>query len=752
MFRRCLQRLRCARLAALCAAWLLSASGAKAAEFVRGDVDSSGRLDLHDSALIASYLDRQVELPCLDAADVDDDGAITPDDIARLVAHLAGGSSPAAPFPALGADATPDVLDCSDATPIEPIDGSDVVLEYEFSDRAHRGLFDIDVFVTPPRALRAIELSLGFGTDSVNHVRAELSDSLKGVGRYISAPSADGSIAVLFGIDRSLPAGERTRAFTLSFCIRSPTPTAGWDLPIDFRSVVYSFTDGAEAALAQPDALSVRIPFGLGLDSRQAGCFRAPPIPDFFRCTTRADGSVLLEWENPGTYDEFHIDAGLDVVGESVSRRIIELPGDASSWIDEVGGADHNYVYKLNGTVLDDESIPRHSEWTECAAQDPRDAIAFLRGDVNQDGTVSTADALSLQRWMFGEGPKPGCNDAADVDDDGEVSIVDIFAIPFYLYGIGASSGGAERSEPAMPFPAIGFDPTHGGESIHADCLSYIVQPSERTDDTVRLGQVAARPGEIVEVPIYLSNSRPIESIQLVVRYDSTRLSVLSGPEQISFDDSFFTPLIEQRRFTTSNGWFTWDGPHIAHIQAFPEDGYFTLGIVGSLVHADRFAVTPGEDTIIGRIRVQVSGDVSVGSILTLTPEDGPDGTGYGRFGLRGELSIEGEGRLATIRPTSIEGAIALGVDGDVSFFIRGDANDDRRVDVSDAIFTLDYLFLGGDEPECADAADADDSGEIELTDAVVTLSTLFLGGVRLPHPFPNRGIDEVPDFLPICR
>ncbi len=61
--------------------------------------------------------------------------------------------------------------------------------------------------------------------------------------------------------------------------------------------------------------------------------------------------------------------------------------------------------------------------------------------------------------------------------------------------------------------------------------------------------------------------------------------------------------------------------------------------------------------------------------------------------------------------------------------------------------------FLGGTEPTCPDAADADDSGKIELTDAVFTLSFLFGGGSRpLPLPYPERGRDGEMDKLTPCK
>ncbi len=81
--------------------------------------------------------------------------------------------------------------------------------------------------------------------------------------------------------------------------------------------------------------------------------------------------------------------------------------------------------------------------------------------------------------------------------------------------------------------------------------------------------------------------------------------------------------------------------------------------------------------------------------------------------------------------------------------FERGDSNRDAKLDLSDPIFTLGYLFLGSGEPGCLDAADADDSGKVDLSDAVFTVGYLFLGGSPLPAPIPGScGLDPTDDAL----
>lgn len=78
--------------------------------------------------------------------------------------------------------------------------------------------------------------------------------------------------------------------------------------------------------------------------------------------------------------------------------------------------------------------------------------------------------------------------------------------------------------------------------------------------------------------------------------------------------------------------------------------------------------------------------------------------------------------------------------------FVRGDANGDGVVNLTDAVVTLEHLFRGGAEPPCLDAADADDSGRLNLTDAVATLRTLFAGAGPLPPPYPSAGLDPSDD------
>ena len=80
--------------------------------------------------------------------------------------------------------------------------------------------------------------------------------------------------------------------------------------------------------------------------------------------------------------------------------------------------------------------------------------------------------------------------------------------------------------------------------------------------------------------------------------------------------------------------------------------------------------------------------------------------------------------------------------DGGGSAFLRGDANNDGRGDISDTVFLLNYLFKGDQGPACQQAGDSNDDNRIDISDAVSILNWLFQGGPQPAAPYPNCGTD----------
>ncbi len=80
--------------------------------------------------------------------------------------------------------------------------------------------------------------------------------------------------------------------------------------------------------------------------------------------------------------------------------------------------------------------------------------------------------------------------------------------------------------------------------------------------------------------------------------------------------------------------------------------------------------------------------------------------------------------------------------------FVRGDASGDGEIDIGDPIATLIRLFAGQTVAGCADAMDTNDDGVVDLADAIFALEFLFLRGADVPAPYPFPGADRTEDGL----
>ena len=90
--------------------------------------------------------------------------------------------------------------------------------------------------------------------------------------------------------------------------------------------------------------------------------------------------------------------------------------------------------------------------------------------------------------------------------------------------------------------------------------------------------------------------------------------------------------------------------------------------------------------------------------------------------------------------------AVSLASRVQAANFVRGDANGVGGVDMTDAMFVLNWKFLDGDAPLCEDTADVNDDGTTDMSDALSLLNFLFLGKTSLPAPYPECGADPTTD------
>jgi hypothetical protein len=88
-------------------------------EFIRGEVNQSGDLDISDAISLLDYRFRAVgTLPCSKAADAHDSGDLDVSDAITILDFLfSGGERLAAHFPGCGVDLTDDTLTCETFLP-----------------------------------------------------------------------------------------------------------------------------------------------------------------------------------------------------------------------------------------------------------------------------------------------------------------------------------------------------------------------------------------------------------------------------------------------------------------------------------------------------------------------------------------------------------------------------------------------------------------------------------------------------------
>ena len=238
--------------------------------------------------------------------------------------------------------------------------------------------------------------------------------------------------------------------------------------------------------------------------------------------------------------------------------------------------------------------------------------------------------------------------------------------------------------------------------------------------------------GGTVAIPVFLTNVAEVEAFQLVIRFDPGVLKPEGSEGGVSLEGGFFE----------GQGLDSQD--ELVAVRRVPDrNDVFVLALIPHQ-RLSSFQVPPGQDRLVFSLRAGIAAGLEPGVVSEVALVNGAGEAGFGELKLRNELSSHGKTRL----PRLVSGSIRT-IEGRI--LLRGDSNHDGRVDVSDGIFALDFLFLGGRKPQCADAADANDDGKLDLSDAVAILSTLFLGVPKILPPFPSAGVDPTPDDLPEC-
>ena len=325
------------------------------------------------------------------------------------------------------------------------------------------------------------------------------------------------------------------------------------------------------------------------------------------------------------------------------------------------------------------------------------EAQTFVRGDANADTSINIADPIFTLNWLTSPGaPAPPVLDAADTNDNGVVEIADTaYMFRFLFSGTGLA--------PPAPFPVAGIDTTPPNF------------PAAPTGELAfELTTTQACPGAQALVSLNITNTVAIEAVNVRVAFDQNFVSFSSAS-----DDPLINVLGETADFFQVNG-------------SVP--GELLIACLFDFIDPTGSGLQPGTNVRVFDMILDVSAATPSMTTTPLLLEDNP-GAFPPQFNLGSNL---GEVILAD----TTDGSVTTNCNP--VEFLRGDANDDLAVSVSDAVYLIEFLFLGGVAMNCDRSGDANVDGGLNVADIVFLLNALFSNGPTIPAPWPTCGPDPL--------
>ncbi len=329
----------------------------------------------------------------------------------------------------------------------------------------------------------------------------------------------------------------------------------------------------------------------------------------------------------------------------------------------------------------------------------------FRRGDYDGAGAVDAADAAAVLAYLFDAGA--GSNDclgealldSADGNDNETITIADYLAIR------NAVDGGGTLP---VPSASCGDDPDDDPRGFDATDPDYVLAAG----DLEIVPPVGAEDRDVF-VPVLVQTPRALTGLTVILEFDDSSLTPFD-PD--AGDPPLFESALGESRVLVDaeNGrlvislWTTHDGETLVEADAAPQE----VGRLG--LHIEDFAI--------------------------VRPFAWVEETDAGGRTFRSTLVDD---FFDDHHPDSFSGGFE---------FVRGNSNNDARVDLSDSVYTLSFLFSGGPTPVCMDAADSNNDSKVDISDPVYSLNFLFLGGPAIPPPYPLCGFDVGPVDLLGCN
>lgn len=229
-------------------------------------------------------------------------------------------------------------------------------------------------------------------------------------------------------------------------------------------------------------------------------------------------------------------------------------------------------------------------------------------------------------------------------------------------------------------------------DAVEIPCKDQESSLQEYSSDEFVFISSSAYPGDVVSVPIWLSNSLPSRGVTFKLVFDESLLSV--GGVDTS-----------QGRIS---GW--------ADIYPVINPGelfFFTYGDWWNEHYLSYSSIEPGAGNLVG-VNFKVDENAPAETFIPVVFEIQED---LGHYN-----SYTDTGGLVLVQPATMDGWI-------FTEMITGDANSDGIVDSEDLVYLIDYLFRAGFPPSPSALGDATCDGVVDVDDVVFLVNYIYRGG-----------------------
>jgi hypothetical protein len=256
---------------------------------------------------------------------------------------------------------------------------------------------------------------------------------------------------------------------------------------------------------------------------------------------------------------------------------------------------------------------------------------------------------------------------------------------------------------------------------------------------------VRGAPGEQVEVCFYYCSPEDnlpgheqfdhLQGLSMAIRFDC-RLECLEGTFRVPPDTITDAIGVDFVSFQCENDPNDGDGCELI----------FSL-LVDSEPPFDGRTLPPTEIPLkLACVDFRIREEAPCGACLANEFTDGVNGRG--QVPIKNLFAAENK----SFSPRTIDCAVCVSA---APLFLRGDCNGDMKPNLADAAATVSYLFpldgSGGRTflPPCLDACDVNDDGRLDVSDPISLLNWLFRSGLPPPEPGPDEiGRDTTDDKL----